>query len=147
MITKNRTAWIKFTVLTIAFLGAVGYLFIAGMKDSMVYYLTLEELAAAPPRQGEGVRLAGWVKEGSITGSALDGQVAFTMTDGDREMPVRYKGQVPDTFEDGAEVVVEGIFLGHPVFEASSMLAKCPSKYEASDPEDSGPEDSGTKTL
>ena len=131
MITKNRSTWIKFTVLTLAFLGAVGYLFISGMNDSMVYYLTLEELAVSPPRTGEGIRLAGWVKDGSIKGSALDGAIAFTMTDGDREMPVRYEGQVPDTFEEGAEVIVEGIFRGRAVFEASSMLAKCPSKYEA----------------
>jgi cytochrome c-type biogenesis protein CcmE len=108
------------------------------MSDSMVYYLTLEELSVSPPRPGEGVRLAGWVKEGSITGSALEGGVSFTMTDGDRDLPVRYDGQVPDTFEDGAEVIVEGIFKGLPVFEASSMLAKCPSKYEtaANAPED-----------
>ena len=133
MTTKKRPTWIKFTVLTLAFLGAVTYLFISGMQDSMVYYLTLEELAVAPPRPGEGVRLAGWVKEGSIEGSALEGGVAFTMTDGDREMRIRYEGQVPDTFEDGAEVIVEGVFRGLPVFEASSMLAKCPSKYETAE--------------
>lgn len=131
-IKSNR---IKYIVLALAFLGAVGYLFVSGMKSSMVYYLTLEELSVSPPAAGEGVRLAGWVKEGSITGSALDGGIAFSITDGERELPVRYKGQVPDTFENGAEVIVEGIFRGEPVFEAATMLAKCPSKYEAAGPE------------
>ena len=131
---KNRSAWIKYTVLALAFFGPLGYLFVSGMKSSMVYYLTLEELSVAPPGVGDGVRLAGWVKNGSITGSALDGEISFTITDGKREMPVRYGGQVPDTFEDGAEVVVEGVFMGRPVFEAVTMLAKCPSKYEASAP-------------
>jgi len=131
---KNRSTWIKYTVLTLAFFGALGYLFLSGMKSSMVYYLTLEELSVAPPGRGEGVRLAGWVKEGSITGSAMDGGVSFTMTDGDRDLAIRYSGPVPDTFDDGAEVVVEGIFRGHPVFQATTILAKCPSKYEASDP-------------
>ena len=128
---KIRSNRIKFIVLTLAFFGAVGYLFWSGMNDSMVYYLTLEEIAISPPQQGEGVRFAGWVKEGSITGPTLEGGISFTVTDGDREMPVKYEGQIPDNFKDGAEVIVEGIFRGQPVFEAASLLAKCPSKYEA----------------
>ena len=131
---KTGSNSIKFVVFALAFFGAVGYLFLSGMNDSMVYYLTLEELSVSPPRPGEGVRLAGWVKDGSIIGSALDGEISFSITDGDRELPVRYAGLVPDTFENGAEVIVEGIFRGEPVFNASTMLAKCPSKYEAAAP-------------
>ena len=131
---KSRSTWIKFTVLALAFFGALGYLFVSGMNSSMVYYLTLEELSVAPPEVGEGVRLAGWVKDGSIVGSALDGAISFTITDGVRDLPVRYAGQIPDTFENGAEVIVEGVFRGQPAFEAATMLAKCPSKYEASGP-------------
>jgi len=131
-IKSNR---IKYIILALAFLGAVGYLFVSGMQSSMVYYLTLEELSVSPPAAGEGVRIAGWVKNGSITGSVLDGEIAFYITDGDRELQVKYSGQVPDTFENGAEVIVEGIFRGEPVFKASTMLAKCPSKYEAAVPE------------
>lgn len=131
---KQQSTWIKFTVLALAFFGALGYLFLSGMNSSMVYYLTLEELYLTPPGLGDGVRLAGWVKEGSIVGTALDGEISFTISDGKREMSVKYSGQVPDTFEDGAEVIVEGVFKGMPVFEAATMLAKCPSKYEASGP-------------
>jgi cytochrome c-type biogenesis protein CcmE len=131
---KTGSYHIKFAALTLAFFGALGYLFWTGMNDSMVYYLTLEEYKASPPQPGDGVRLAGWVKEGSIAGSASGGEVSFTVTDGEREMPVRYEGHVPDTFEEGAEVIVEGIFMGGAVFEAASLLAKCPSKYEASAP-------------
>jgi cytochrome c-type biogenesis protein CcmE len=135
---NNRSNWIKLTLLALVFLGALGYLFVSGMKSSMVYYLTLEELSYTPPGLGDGVRLAGWVKEGSIVGTTLDGVISFTITDGTRELPVRYAGQIPDTFENGAEVVVEGIFRGQPVFEAAAMLAKCPSKYEASTPAPQG---------
>jgi cytochrome c-type biogenesis protein CcmE len=135
---NNRWTWIKLTLLALVFLGALGYLFVSGMKSSMVYYLRLEEFSVTPPGLGDGVRLAGWVKDGSIVGTALDGEIFFTITDGARELPVHYAGQVPDTFENGAEVVVEGIFKGQPVFEAATMLAKCPSKYEASAPAPQG---------
>ena len=129
---NDRSTWIKLTLLALVFLGALGYLFVSGMKSSMVYYLTLEELFLTPPGLGDGLRLAGWVKDGSIVGTTLDGQISFTITDGTRDLPVRYGGQVPDTFENGAEVVVEGIFRGQPSFEADTILAKCPSKYEGS---------------
>jgi cytochrome c-type biogenesis protein CcmE len=33
-------------------------------------------------------------------------------------------------FRDGAEVVLEGRYTTEGVFEARTMLLKCPSKYE-----------------
>jgi cytochrome c-type biogenesis protein CcmE len=41
--------------------------------------------------------------------------------------------ETPDLFKDGAEVVVEGRLAGsdHRTFEATHILAKCPSKFEA----------------
>jgi cytochrome c-type biogenesis protein CcmE len=46
---------------------------------------------------------------------------------------VRYTGVVPDTFKNGAEVVVKGR-LGPDGFQVDpdGIMAKCPSKYEAS---------------
>jgi len=128
----QRRNWIKFVTLGVLMAGALAYLFFSGMKTSMVYYRTLEELeSAARSRIGEGVRLAGWVKEDSVSGSVLDGEINFVMTDGKRELPVRYSGQIPDTFKEGSEVVLEGVYKAQPVFVATTLLAKCPSKYEA----------------
>ena len=42
--------------------------------------------------------------------------------------------ETPDLFKDGAEVVVEGRLVasdGGSVFEADKIMAKCPSKFEA----------------
>ena len=43
--------------------------------------------------------------------------------------------EVSDMFKDGAEVVLEGTLHsstgGAPVFRATNVLAKCPSKFEA----------------
>ena len=59
--------------------------------------------------------------------------VAFVMTDGGRELPVRYHGIIPDTFVDDADVVVEGALGADGTFAAHTLLAKCPSKYEAAE--------------
>ena len=128
MLRKNR---IKFTILVAIIFGAMGYLLWSGMEKSAVFYLTLEELDVRKTQMsGDGIRLAGLVREGSVHGSALDGGIIFTMTDGVRTMDVRYSGQIPDTFKAGSSVVIEGVYRGKPVFEATTLLAKCPSKYE-----------------
>lgn len=57
-------------------------------------------------------------------------QVAFKMTDGAQTYYVVYRGITPDTFADGVDVVVEGR-LGHDgTFRATTLLAKCASRYE-----------------
>ena len=123
----------KYVALGIACLVALGYLFVSGMTDGgMVYYLTLEEFQGSKtPKMGAGVKLVGNVKAGSMEGSTVDGDFRFIMTDGELELRVHYRGQVPDAMDDDVEVVVEGIYRDRPEFEAATLLAKCPSKYEA----------------
>lgn len=47
-----------------------------------------------------------------------------------RSMLVGYKGILPDTFRDGAELVLEGKLIRPDYFEAHSVFAKCPTKYK-----------------
>jgi len=58
-------------------------------------------------------------------------------------VPVRFaQCVVPDTFRDIAGmdvgVTVEGTLAADDSFEASSVLAKCPSKYEMKEKQKSG---------
>ena len=58
-----------------------------------------------------------------------------TVGSGEDFLPVVYSSlETPDLFKDGAEVVVEGRLVGSDrgTFEATHILAKCPSKFEAS---------------
>jgi cytochrome c-type biogenesis protein CcmE len=50
-------------------------------------------------------------------------------------MLVAYHGIIPDTFVDDAAVVVEGQLQDDGTFRAHTLLAKCPSKYEAAEVE------------
>jgi cytochrome c-type biogenesis protein CcmE len=61
--------------------------------------------------------------------------VKFTIRDkdGTATLPVDFSGIIPDTFVDDADVVVEGDRRPDGVFVATTLLAKCPSKYEAAD--------------
>ena len=41
-----------------------------------------------------------------------------------------YRGVAPDTFTDGVDIVVEGRLDANGVFQATTLLAKCASRYE-----------------
>jgi cytochrome c-type biogenesis protein CcmE len=47
-------------------------------------------------------------------------------------LPVVYKGIVPDIFAPGIQVVVEGRLNGSGTMEATTLLAKCPSRFTSS---------------
>ncbi len=58
-------------------------------------------------------------------------EYAFRVTDGRAKMyPVVYRGIAPDTFTDGVDVVVEGRLGEDGTFHATTLLAKCASRYE-----------------
>ena len=47
-------------------------------------------------------------------------------------MDVSYEGVLPDTMQEGQELVVHGVYDGvAKTFRAKEILTKCPSKYEA----------------
>jgi cytochrome c-type biogenesis protein CcmE len=91
------------------------------------------EFLAEPESAADGFRVNGKVEAGTIVRLPTGQDVTFVMTDGRSTLPVVYHGIVPDTFVDGADVVVEGSLTPGGTFQASTLLAKCPSKYEAAD--------------
>jgi cytochrome c-type biogenesis protein CcmE len=129
-VTRGR---IKFVLAIVVVVLALSYLVYGGVKGTMVYYLTVEELKErAPSVYKEKVRVSGKVVPGSITRD-INGALRFQITDGKQTIDVEYKGIVPDIFKDGVEAVVEGLYTPQNVFNASVLLAKCPTKYESVD--------------
>lgn len=128
---KPRT---KFLVGGVVILATAGYLMASSISETGVYYLTPSELAtklaADPSLHGVGVKLGARVVPGSIKREAGGREYAFVVTDGARTVPVVYRGIAPDTFTDGVDVVVEGRMGQDGTFRATTLLAKCASRYE-----------------
>lgn len=123
----------RLSLMTFVVIGAVGYLVLTGVKQTGMRYLTVTELAqlSRAPRS-EGFRLDGKVVAGTIDYDKREQRLAFSMTDGKANIAVVYSGLMPDAFGDGREVVVEGTYhQDRRVLEASKLVTKCPSKYEA----------------
>lgn len=115
--------------------GTVGYLMASGIKDTGVYFLTPTELAgrvtADPSFYNVGVKMGARVVHGSIQRDVASQTISFKVTDGTQNYPVIYRGLAPDTFTDDVDVVVEGRLMPDGTFRATTLLAKCGSKYES----------------
>ena len=101
---------------------------------------------------GKPVRIHGYVAAGSIERDLENKFVRFSIQEtpphatdqtSEHRLAIRYDTlELPDLFKDGAEVVVEGHLsektdpTGNQEFEASNVLAKCPSKFEGKETEE-----------
>jgi cytochrome c-type biogenesis protein CcmE len=112
----------------------VGYLMASGIKETGVYYLTPTELATKITTDHSfynvGVKMGARVLKGSITRDVASQTITFRATDGAHTFPVVYRGLAPDTFTDEVDVVVEGRLQPDGTFRATTLLAKCGSRYE-----------------
>lgn len=121
---------LKFVIGGIILILAIIYLVYTGIQKTGLYCLTVSELkSGGSSSYGEVVRVNGNVADGTIK---WDGQsLHFIITDGKQDLQVMYRGVAPDTFKNGTEVVVRGVWEAGSIFQADKIMAKCPSKYEA----------------
>lgn len=123
---------------------------------SFQYFQDLDEFHAnASQMVGRSARVHGYVANASIDRDLEAKHVTFEVQNAPphaggpigQTLEVVYRSlETPDLFKDGAEVVVEGQLVlsnGETVFEATNLLAKCPSKFEAK----AGPADEATIEL
>jgi cytochrome c-type biogenesis protein CcmE len=133
----------KFILGGIFVLGASGFLMYGSIKDTAIYFLTPSQLqakvAADPTLLETGLKVGARVVPGSVVRDSSGRQLSFQMTDGTATYPVDYRGIIPDTFSDSVDVVVEGRLGADGTFKATTLLAKCASRYEAA-PEGYKPE-------
>jgi cytochrome c-type biogenesis protein CcmE len=124
----------KFLLGGAVVLGAAAVLMAGAIKDTGIYFLMPHELEAKvaqdPTIVGTGVKVGARVVPGSVQRDSSGRMVAFEMTDGRATYPVIYRGIIPDTFSDSVEVVVEGRLDASGTFQATTLLAKCASRYE-----------------
>ncbi|GAC1378383.1 MAG: cytochrome c maturation protein CcmE [Ktedonobacteraceae bacterium] len=124
----------SFILAGMAVLGAVIYLVYANTQANAVYYMTVPELKHCTTCATQAVRVAGFVQNGTIQHDDRTQSVSFMIADSQQTLPVTYSGVVPDIFRPGVQVVVEGHYTGTGPFQAQTLLAKCPSKFQSATP-------------
>lgn len=125
----------KFVIGALLILGAIAYVTISSFQTNAIYYLTLQELNAQRGSLiNQPVRVNAPLDKSSIQFDDKTLVLKFNLKEDQLVLPVVYKGAKPDTFEQGESVVVEGKLGQDGTFYASTLLVKCPSKYEAGTP-------------
>ena len=132
----------RFMVGLVGVAAVVTYLIWTGVSETMVYYVTpvelLERVEADPSFHDVGVKVGGMVVPGSY--QRVEGELLHTFTvrdlvDESITFQVEYRDALPDTFTDQIEVVMDGKLGADGVFQATTLLTKCGSRYEST-PED-----------
>jgi cytochrome c-type biogenesis protein CcmE len=129
----------------------VGLLVVAGgitalvlnFQDAAVYAKSVDQVAADKSLVGRALRVEGGLVKGSLVHQESPCEYRFRMSEKGAEIPVRYgKCVVPDTFRDvpgmDVRVTVEGKIGADGTFEATQVMAKCPSKYEMKQKQSAG---------
>lgn len=131
----------RFMVGLVGVAAVVTYLVWTGVSETMVYYLTPQELLARveadPSFRDVGVKVSGRVVADSHErlGPTSHRFVVHDLEDAGVRFTTEYHDLLPDTFTDSpdmvVDVVLEGRFREDGVFEATTVLTKCGSRYEA----------------
>jgi cytochrome c-type biogenesis protein CcmE len=132
----QRSIKIALTVAVLA--SAFGFMMWTTLRDGAEYFKHVDEVVAQRSQlEGKKVQLHGYVIPGSIVTNPKTLEYRFRVQNNPiragepgHAMNVSFTGVPPDTFKGEAEVVAAGRISGDG-FVANSVVAKCPSKYEA----------------
>ena len=144
MSKKKKPYWAG----TLIIVGAIGLLLATSMKSSALRAVPVAELCAqdnTPTSMvGRTLRVVGWVSHDKVRRQPIaspEGNVLvshFFVVDEahpGRKVAVSYRDALPDTFRAGSPVQVDGLYKAPGEMQAERVLTKCPSKYEAGQPE------------
>jgi cytochrome c-type biogenesis protein CcmE len=142
----ERNRWVRAAIAVALTMGAaaIAALVLTGMHDKALYSKPVDELLAHKAKfAGRPVRAEGNLVHGTLVKRDQPCEYRFTIEKNGSELPVRFaQCVVPDTFRDVPEmdvgVTVEGQLQANDTFEATSVLAKCPSKYDMQQRKDQG---------
>jgi cytochrome c-type biogenesis protein CcmE len=111
----------------LATLAIAAVLILNALNSNIALYVTPSEVAAGKAPKGQTFRIGGMVKDDSLKRDEL--VVHFIITDLVKEIPVSYKGILPDLFKEGKGAVVQGKLDSDGQFVASEVLAKHDENY------------------
>ncbi len=122
-------------LLAVLGVAALAVLLLTRAFEGNILYFRLPSDIVGPratekrPQAGQRFRLGGLVKPGSVVPLDRDVGIRFVVTDRHADVPVRYRGILPDLFREGQGVIADGAFDEQGVFIADRVLAKHDEKY------------------
>jgi cytochrome c-type biogenesis protein CcmE len=126
---RARTKTLLFIVGGVAVIAAAVGLVLYALKDNVSLYFTPTQVFNKEAPVAHSFRIGGLVEVGSVVREKDGLTTHFSITDTSRNMPVTYKGILPDLFKEGKGVVAQGKLQADNVFYAEEVLAKHDENY------------------
>ena len=126
---KRRHKRIAFILVGLAGLGVAAYLVANAFRNNLVFFFSPTQVAAKEAPVNRTFRVGGLVQEGSLKRDNDGLTVRFIVTDTAANVPVVYKGILPDLFKEGRGCVAQGKIGADGVFQADQVLAKHDENY------------------
>jgi len=126
--------YIKIGITVAVLVGAFAGLMYTTLQSGTEYYKHVDEVMTNPSEwEGKPLQLHGFVVPGSILRKPDTFEYRFKIQNKGQVVNASYEGIVPDTFKDESEVVLSGRLTPEGFHtKPDGIMAKCPSKYEAS---------------
>jgi cytochrome c-type biogenesis protein CcmE len=124
---------VRILVSAVVVLGALSLLLFTTMSEGAEAYKHVDEVTQDPAAwYGKNMQLHGFVT-GTVMVKPDTLEYHFDIQNNGKVLKASYTGVVPDTFKTGSEVVLKGkLEPGGFEVEPDGVMAKCPSKYTAS---------------
>lgn len=129
MIAKPKHQRLALVIVAAVAVLAAALLAMWGLRDRAAYFYAPADIAAGKAETGKAARLGGMVKAGSLQRLGDGVTVRFVVDDGIGEVPVLYRGILPDLFREGSGAVAEGQLRRDGTFVADNILAKHDERY------------------
>ena len=126
---KSRHKKLVWVVIGLALIGVATALILNALKSNLNYFYSPTQVAKKEAPANRSFRLGGLVLEGSLKRQTDGLTVEFVVTDTATNIPVRYKGILPDLFKEGKSVVAQGKLNEQGMFVADEVLAKHDENY------------------
>lgn len=127
--TSPRRKRLALVLLSLLGMGASAALVLSAFEKNLVFFFTPAQVLSGEAPAGQRLRVGGLVQAGSVQRHADGLSVSFVITDTVQQVPVRYKGLLPDLFKEGKGVVAQGRLGQDRVFMADEVLAKHDENY------------------
>lgn len=127
--TRTRRRRLILIGLLLIGLAAAAALGLSAFRENLMYFHPPSDVADNQVSEGQPFRLGGLVKKGSVEKQDDGMTVHFRIADCDHDIPVTYKGSLPDLFRDGQGVTASGQLNDQGEFIADEVLAKHDSDY------------------
>ena len=138
VVTTERKGFnirVRYIAAVLILVPVLAHVFFAISRSPLTnYYVTVDELvskSSATPSAGQAgrARVGGPIVPGTIEWNNAARSLTFQLQGETRPLTVTYRGFAPDSFREGATVIVEGELSRDGTFSAYNLLVKCPHQY------------------